>query len=83
MRWRLSDGLGRYRTLVVIIYGNLKARIYRNLILVPRVVPLLKKYGIISTLQQENTRLHVVTIYSVYEMAMLIFLRTGSQKAEN
>lgn len=48
-----------YRTPLVVIDGNLTARKYRENVLAPHVVPLLRTHGVITTLQQDNARPHV------------------------
>ena len=48
-----------YRTQLVVIDGNLNAQKYRDRVLAPHVVPLLQNHGVVSVLQQDNTRSHV------------------------
>ena len=51
-----------YRTLLVVIEGNLNAQKYREDILGPHVVPLLQAHNVITTLQQDNATSHVARV---------------------
>ena len=57
MVWaRIGSG---YRTKFVVIDGNLKAQKYRDHVLAPHVVPLLRNHDVISVFQQDNARPHI------------------------
>ena len=54
----------RHKTPLVFVEGNLTADRYRNVILVPHVVPFVQRHNVIF--QQENARCHVARVNNAF-----------------
>ena len=57
---------GNHRTPLVVINGNITAQRYVDTILTPHVIPFLRDHRRVTTLQQDNARLHAARVTTAY-----------------